>query len=90
MNRLNDLIVENEEAKLLDKAGFKSSALTLREEFTSIEVKELVFGYTNLEQPILRNINFSLTEGQKLVITGPSGCGKTNANTNYFRYDFTD
>lgn len=77
VNRLNDLIVENEEAKLLDKAGFKSSALTLREEFTSIEVKELVFGYTNLEQPILRNINFSLTEGQKLVITGPSGCGKT-------------
>ena len=77
VNRLNDLIVENEEAGSTQQVEYKSSALTLREAFTSLEVKGLVFGYSNLDTPILHDINFCLNEGQKLVLTGPSGCGKT-------------
>ena len=77
VNRLNDLIVENEEVALIEQAEYKSSALTVTEEFNTLEVRGLIFGYSNLDSPILRDISFHLDTGQKLVITGPSGCGKT-------------
>lgn len=77
VNRLNDLISENEEMATQNHVAYKSSALTRVEAFKCLEVKALYFSYSNLEAPMLRGVNFHLTEGQKLVLTGPSGCGKT-------------
>jgi energy-coupling factor transporter ATP-binding protein EcfA2 len=42
-----------------------------------IEVKNLKFTYAGSDKPAIKNINFSIDQGEFIVITGPSGCGKT-------------
>lgn len=41
-----------------------------------IEIKDLSFSY-NKRQPLLKNINLTLEEGDRLALVGPSGCGKS-------------
>ena len=42
----------------------------------SLKVKELSFEYTKNE-PVLKNLNFTIKQGEKIGIVGPSGTGKT-------------
>lgn len=42
-----------------------------------IETKNLKFSYKDDNKTILNNINFDLSEGEKLAILGKNGCGKT-------------
>ena len=42
-----------------------------------IEAEDLTFTYTGSNKPAIKNINFSIDQGEFIVITGPSGCGKT-------------
>ena len=41
-----------------------------------ITLKNLSFSYED-SQPILRDLNLTVEEGQVVCLTGPSGCGKT-------------
>lgn len=41
------------------------------------EIKNLTFHYPNQERAALKDIDFSVKEGEFLVICGKSGCGKT-------------
>lgn len=41
------------------------------------EIKNLTFTYPGQEEPALENLNFSVEEGEFLVICGKSGCGKS-------------
>ncbi len=45
--------------------------------FPVIEVKNLTFFYPGRENPVLQNINFSINEGEVVLIYGETGCGKT-------------
>ena len=40
-----------------------------------LEIKNLNFSYG--KNKVLKNINLSLEDGDKLIIIGPNGCGKT-------------
>lgn len=40
-----------------------------------LEVKQLSCGYD--DYPVVKNVSFSVKEGQRLCIMGPNGCGKT-------------
>lgn len=42
-----------------------------------IEVKDLSFGYSPLDPPILEHINLTLIPGETVALVGPSGCGKS-------------
>ncbi|WP_338563221.1 peptidase domain-containing ABC transporter [Erwinia sp. E_sp_B01_3] len=64
-------------ANVTEVSQFSSSAVTTKEQIKTLSVKNLAFSYSNLEESFIKNINFTLNEGDKLVITGPSGCGKT-------------
>jgi len=44
---------------------------------SNIRFSNLSFSYPGSQEPVLNNINFSLTEGHSLAIVGPSGSGKT-------------
>lgn len=43
----------------------------------AIEVKNLTFEYPDTEEPVLKNINFSIDYGEILGIIGPTGAGKS-------------
>lgn len=43
----------------------------------SIEIRNLVFRYSDSEPNVLDGLNLSIPAGQCIAITGPSGCGKT-------------
>ena len=42
-----------------------------------IEVKNVSFRYAPGEEPVLRNVSFTLTTSDSIAIVGPSGCGKS-------------
>jgi ABC-type bacteriocin/lantibiotic exporter with double-glycine peptidase domain len=52
------------------------------EEFTHkiegfAELKNVDFGYSPLEEPLLKNINFTLHPGKRIALVGATGCGKS-------------
>lgn len=71
LERVSDIVhaeVEHNNASLLD------SKLTLK---GNIEVKNLSFRYAENEPYVFQNLNFTITEGETIVIVGTSGCGKS-------------
>ena len=42
-----------------------------------IEVRNLSYRYSETENFVFKNINFTIGAGETVAITGPSGCGKT-------------
>lgn len=43
----------------------------------NIEIKNLVFGYSRLEEPLIVDFNLNLKQGSRVAIVGMSGCGKS-------------
>lgn len=43
----------------------------------NVEVKDLVFGYSKMADPVINGISFSVKQGSKIAIVGGTGCGKS-------------
>ncbi len=42
-----------------------------------IEVRNVTFGYSPLEEPLVKNLSFSVPAGTSVAVVGASGCGKS-------------
>ena len=43
----------------------------------NIELKNVVFGYSSLADPLIKDFNLTVTKGKSVAIVGASGCGKS-------------
>ena len=43
----------------------------------NIHIENLTFGYSSLEEPVLKNFSVDIKQGQKVAIVGPTGSGKS-------------
>ena len=56
----------------------------------SVQLSDVAFSYTP-DQDLIRDLNLSVSSGQRVAIVGPTGCGKTTVINLLMRfYDVTD
>jgi len=46
----------------------------------NIEIKDVTFGYSPFNPPIIENLSLSIKQGQKIAFVGSSGCGKSTVS----------
>ena len=73
MERIED-IMSYPESDLLKE---DDPELSVRQIKGSIEVKNVSFGYSPLDEPLVRDLSFSVSSGASVAVVGASGCGKS-------------
>lgn len=79
-SNLNFLSFYSSAMSLIDKdlkpsSDKKENKINYIDEFKSMSLKNVYFSYN--QRPFLKNLNFSINKGEKILIKGTSGSGKT-------------
>ncbi len=75
MDRLDDVMrYPCDDIEAMDQAQAPLSSAKLE---GSLELRNVTFGYSRLEPPLLENFNLVLQPGQRVALVGSSGCGKS-------------
>ena len=76
MRRLEDVYQQNpvhsDQSPMQDPTGVPMQKLV-----GEIDVRELTFGFSRLEPPLIENLSFSIKTGSRVALVGPSGSGKS-------------
>ena len=73
MERVDDIMEYPDDVVFADSG----SDAEMKKLSGNIEVKDLVFGYSPLAEPLIKDFNMTLKPGKSVAIVGGSGCGKS-------------
>ncbi|MCR5592193.1 MAG: NHLP family bacteriocin export ABC transporter peptidase/permease/ATPase subunit [Saccharofermentans sp.] len=74
MERVEDVMEYPDDPGITHEATEEDSLSKLR---GNLELKNITFGYSRLEEPLIENFSLNLKAGQRVALVGPSGCGKS-------------
>ena len=74
MERVDDVMEYPDDPGLLSEAAEDTPMEKLR---GNVELKNITFGYSKLEEPLITDFSLSLKTGQRVALVGASGCGKS-------------
>ena len=74
MERVEDVMAYPVDENSLDHEAEVTELSKLR---GNIELKNITFGYSRLEEPLIRDFSLSLKTGSRVALVGASGCGKS-------------
>lgn len=78
MSRIDDVMKNPVDPMFLQEKDLKSEALIEKPQLEGyLEFKDVTFGYSPLDPPLINGLSFSLKPGQRIALVGPTGCGKT-------------
>lgn len=75
MERVEDVM--EYPASSVSDSGNTSDAVEYDKLLGCVEVKNVTFGYSHLDEPLLKEFNLSLKTGSRVALVGASGCGKS-------------
>jgi len=74
MARLDDVLKYDQDPLTSDDASVANAPLALE---GHVDVRNITFGYSRLEPPLITDFSISLRPGARVALVGPSGCGKS-------------
>lgn len=78
MERVEDVMEYPEDESLNAYKGvYDGDAESLSKLRGNLELKNVTFGYSKLEPPLIENFSLTLKPGERVALVGASGCGKS-------------
>ena len=74
MERVEDVMEYPSDENVLERETDQAELSKLK---GNVELRNVTFGYSRLEEPLIENFSLSLKTGQRVALVGPSGCGKS-------------
>ena len=74
MERIEDVMEYPVDESVQETEGAQAELNKLR---GNVELRHVTFGYSRLEEPLIRDFSLSLKTGQWVALVGASGCGKS-------------
>lgn len=75
ITRLDDVLKNKIDPVLTNAPKEKEEGATRLQGY--LELRNVTFGYSPLDPPLIEKLSLSLNPGQRVALVGPSGCGKS-------------
>ena len=77
MERVEDVMEYPEDENVVSKVTEDAEYVKLK---GKVELKNITFGYSRLEPPLIEDFSLTMNPGDRIAIVGPSGCGKSTVS----------
>ena len=77
MERIEDVMEYPEDGNVIGREPGGRGLAKLR---GGIELKNVTFGYSRLEEPLIRDFSLKMNTGDRIALVGASGCGKSTVS----------